>query len=201
MQQKKQDFYPFLFTPLFILRIRRTALFDFLNNVELFTNTPIKPCDELGHELPGIMCDWLKGSPSDEILKQIKKSAHINRPLWQLAQAIFNPETMAQSQTLIPEGQEMVERCIKNGHKVYILSNWDGESFGQIQERYPEFFDKFSGIILSGECGLLKPDPAIYKHLLDECGGLGSCSLFLYRQPTRECHWGSNCRNQKCITN
>lgn len=147
----------------------RTALFEMLNSIEPFTVTTIKPCDETGRELPGIMCDWLKGIPSEDILKRIEYSNNKQlKPLLRLAKAVFDPETMANSHSIIPACKELIDQCVKQGHKVYILSNWDAQSFGKIQQRYSAFFDQFSGIVLSGECGLLKPDPAIYMYLINE---------------------------------
>lgn len=155
------------FYAIFHFKNPRKALFELLNSIEPYTTTTIKPRDEHDNELPDIMCDWLKGIPSHSILKKIRPYAHKVKPLWKLAKAIFDPYTMASSHALIASAQEFVEKCIKQGHSVYILSNWDAESFEYIQRRHKKFFAQFSGIVLSGECGLLKPDPAIYNYMLD----------------------------------
>ena len=146
----------------------RTALFNILGEIEPYTQTSIKPYDETGTELPGIMCDWLKGIPSQKILGKIEKGMAKDHALWPLATAIFEPQAMASAQRIVKKGQKFVQECIDQGHCVYVLSNWDAESFAYLQRQYPEFFSLFSGIIISGDCGLLKPDPAIYMHLLLE---------------------------------
>lgn len=146
----------------------RTAFFNILDAIEPYTDTNTKPYDETGIQLPGIMCDWLKGIPSKKILGKIKKEITTTHSLWSLASAIFEPQCMAATQNLIDSGKQFVQECIEQGHCVYILSNWDPESFTYLQEQYPEFFSLFSGIVISGDCGLLKPDPAIFMHLLLE---------------------------------
>lgn len=145
----------------------RTALFQQLSNVEPIQKTTIKPCDDLGAGVPCIMHDWLKGTPSADILTKAKPHMKKTKPIWRLAKSMFDPHIMADSQVLIPSAKKLVEKYVAQGHSVYILSNWDGESFKIIRQRHPEFFNQFSGIVLSGECGMLKPDSPIFNHLLD----------------------------------
>ena len=56
----------------------------------------------------------------------------------------------------------------QRGVPLYALSNWSAETFPRAQARFP-FLQWFRGIVLSGELRLAKPDPAIYRHLLDTC--------------------------------
>jgi 2-haloacid dehalogenase len=49
---------------------------------------------------------------------------------------------------------------------LYALSNWSAETFPHAQARFP-FLQWFRGIVLSGELRMAKPDPAIYRCLLD----------------------------------
>lgn len=51
-------------------------------------------------------------------------------------------------------------------YKVYALTNWSRETFPIALELFP-FFDDFDGAVVSGEEGVIKPDPAIYKILLE----------------------------------
>ncbi|MFH1119064.1 MAG: HAD family phosphatase [Bacteroidota bacterium] len=52
------------------------------------------------------------------------------------------------------------------GFKVYGLTNWSAETFPIACNRY-EFLQTFEGIVVSGEEKVTKPDPAIFKVLLD----------------------------------
>lgn len=49
---------------------------------------------------------------------------------------------------------------------LYVLSNWSAETFPIALERY-DFLHWFDGRVISGEVGLIKPDPRIYQYLMD----------------------------------
>lgn len=52
---------------------------------------------------------------------------------------------------------------------VYAITNWNQHKFRQARGLYP-FLDRFSGIIVSGDERLIKPDPAIFRLLFDRYG-------------------------------
>lgn len=52
---------------------------------------------------------------------------------------------------------------------VYAITNFSAEKFAVARAAYP-YLGRFSGAIVSGEEGLVKPDPAIYRLLLDRYG-------------------------------
>lgn len=60
----------------------------------------------------------------------------------------------------------MKHYLVSDDHNVYALTNWSRETFPIALELFP-FFGDFDGAVVSGEEGLIKPDPAIYKLLLD----------------------------------
>lgn len=55
------------------------------------------------------------------------------------------------------------------GIRLAALSNWSAEKFPIARERYP-FLGWFETIVISGEIGLAKPDPRIFRHLLEVTG-------------------------------
>jgi 2-haloacid dehalogenase len=63
-------------------------------------------------------------------------------------------------------GPELLAEVKRAGFPVYALSNWSAETY-PIAERRFEFLSRFDGVVISGRVGLRKPDPAIYRHLLD----------------------------------
>ena len=76
---------------------------------------------------------------------------------------------------LIPETVEILHRLKMAGYKLYGLTNWSAEKFTLIKEKY-EAFNLFEDIVVSGEVSLVKPDPLIFRLLLqkihrqpDEC--------------------------------
>jgi len=48
---------------------------------------------------------------------------------------------------------------------LYVLSNFSAETFAPALERF-EFLRWFRGMVISGEVGVIKPDPRIYENLL-----------------------------------
>ena len=60
----------------------------------------------------------------------------------------------------------LLERLDQRGVPLYALSNWSAETFPLAQGRF-DFLERFRSIILSGHEKLTKPDPALYRVLLD----------------------------------
>ncbi|MGM0421043.1 MAG: HAD family hydrolase [Bacillota bacterium] len=54
-----------------------------------------------------------------------------------------------------------------SGYQVYALSNFPSESFTEARKRFA-FLYEFTGEIISGSVGYLKPEPQIYQLLLSE---------------------------------
>jgi len=59
---------------------------------------------------------------------------------------------------------EIVERLHARGVPLYALSNWSRETFPSQRGRFA-FFERFRGIVVSGEEGVIKPDRRIYEIL------------------------------------
>jgi 2-haloacid dehalogenase len=55
------------------------------------------------------------------------------------------------------------------GYELHALTNWSRETFPIARERFP-FLGWFESILVSGEEGLIKPDPAIFLLLLERIG-------------------------------
>ena len=49
----------------------------------------------------------------------------------------------------------------ERGYRVYVLGNWGRDEFNRARGRF-DFLDLFDDILLSGDCGLLKPDAKIF---------------------------------------
>jgi len=60
----------------------------------------------------------------------------------------------------------VLEELLKKGYRLYVLSNC-GRHFREFQYRIP-CIDQFTGILVSAEEKLIKPDPAIYHRLLEK---------------------------------
>jgi 2-haloacid dehalogenase len=68
------------------------------------------------------------------------------------------------------------------GIRLAALSNWSAEKFPIARERYP-FLGWFETIVISGDVGMCKPDPRIYRHLLGQTGFDATSTVFVDDAP------------------
>jgi 2-haloacid dehalogenase len=73
------------------------------------------------------------------------------------------PETIAGA---IEGTVEVLAELKQYGKAVYALSNWSAETFPMARPRF-EFLSWFDGMVISGEEGLIKPDPRIFEVLCE----------------------------------
>ena len=66
----------------------------------------------------------------------------------------------------IPEMIRLLEELTQHGMPLYALTNWSAETFHHARNNFA-FLDRFSDIIVSGEHGVIKPEPAIYQLMFD----------------------------------
>lgn len=64
---------------------------------------------------------------------------------------------------------DILEQLAAKGVPLYAITNFAGDTFRDSCDRHP-FFEHFHGIVVSGDLGVLKPDPAIYHQLAAEYG-------------------------------
>lgn len=60
----------------------------------------------------------------------------------------------------------LVDRLGARGHRLFALTNWSAETFGDALALHPRL-DVFADIVVSGRERVAKPDPAIFRILLD----------------------------------
>lgn len=76
----------------------------------------------------------------------------------------------------------LIERLWARGVPLYGLTNFSPEKWRQVRPRYA-VFGRFDGIVVSGDEGLVKPDPRIYRTLLDRYGRAAGDCLFIDDSP------------------
>lgn len=70
------------------------------------------------------------------------------------------------SLTPMPESLTLLEELHRGGVGLYVLSNMSHGTWEFLQPRH-DFWSRFKGIVISAHVRLVKPDAAIYRHLLD----------------------------------
>ena len=106
----------------------------------------------------------------DEVLAAHPDQAELITAYYQRWQEMLGP-------TL--EGTVAILREVRAaGYPTYALSNWSAETFDVTRRRYP-FLDDMDGILISGEVGVGKPDPAIFRAFLARFGLTAGETLFI----------------------
>ncbi len=76
----------------------------------------------------------------------------------------------------------ILEDLNARGTPLYAITNWHQDKFRETQAHFP-FLGLFRDIVVSGEERLIKPDPAIYRLLLDRNGLEAGDCLFIDDSP------------------
>ena len=77
-----------------------------------------------------------------------------------------------------PESVALLKELKSSGYGIYGLTNWSAEKIGYAFSNY-DFFRLFDGIVVSGDEKVAKPDPKIYRILLERYGLVPGECVFL----------------------
>lgn len=100
----------------------------------------------------------LSGRPPEEILRLLRLTAESLRPI---------------------DGTiRLLEQLAAGGVNLYLLSNMPEATYDILIRRH-DFFRHFKQMVISGKILMLKPEPAIYKHLVETTGIVPAESLFI----------------------
>lgn len=109
------------------------------------------------------------GVPFDDILAALGR-AHPDRPDWaELLAAYWRhfPDSLTGP---VPGVGAVVDDLLDAGVRLYALTNFNHELFAAFGRPRVPRLERFSGIVVSGEERLTKPDPAIFRVLLERHG-------------------------------
>ena len=72
----------------------------------------------------------------------------------------------------------ILERLREAGYPLAALSNWSAETYPKIAKRFA-LLNWFDPLVISGEIGLIKPDPEIYHYLLKKINREAKDCIFI----------------------
>jgi 2-haloacid dehalogenase len=84
--------------------------------------------------------------------------------------AAWGPRFNEQLGDMLPGMRALVDDLLARGVPLYAITNFSGEFWPPFRDREAALFDRFRGIVVSGDEDLTKPDPAIYRLALDRFG-------------------------------
>ena len=69
------------------------------------------------------------------------------------------------------------------GHPIHAITNWSAETWPAGVRAHPRLGEAFGTVIVSGEVGMLKPDPAIFRLFCARAGLAAQDCLFIDDKP------------------
>ncbi|MEO1090079.1 MAG: HAD family phosphatase [Pseudomonadota bacterium] len=164
------------------------------------------PIDVVLFDLGGVLIDW---NPHHLYRKLIPDETFRNWFLTEICSPAWNAEqdagrswqdAIAEATGRYPEHRSLIEAYAERWPEMlggeiggsvqvlealaarrmplYALTNWSAETFHHAQARFA-FLEHFADILVSGEVGLKKPDPAIYRLMAERIGAPPETVLFI----------------------
>lgn len=99
------------------------------------------------------------GMPADEVLSHYREEYdERTADLYQLFESRWALGLVG----TIPGVEQLLDDLAHAGVRLWGLTNWAADRFVEVRRRFPELVGRLNGVIVSGEEGMVKPDPAIY---------------------------------------
>lgn len=90
-------------------------------------------------------------------------------PEWQKEIRMYKDRWPDMLKGQIDDGVRLLEDVRQSGrYRLFGLTNWSHETFHYAQDNYP-FLSYFEDIVVSGRVRMIKPDPGIFRYLLEHC--------------------------------
>lgn len=141
--------------------------------------------DENNVPLPHFMSDtWLCSRiPNKQLLKEIRQAVDQWKPqkpitksqrriLKTMLLTALSADILGEHTCCAPHALTLVKQCADKGYNQYILSNFEREAFNAAyrSEVNQELFSYFTreSILISGDCGMIKPYKCIYTYFLEK---------------------------------
>jgi 2-haloacid dehalogenase len=173
---------------------------------ETLLMTDAGPAPVIVFDLGGVLIDWnprhLYRKLFDDEAAMERFLSEVCNPDWNICQDAGRPfeQAVAELAVVHPEQRPMIEaywyrwpemiagpiedavevfaELRQAGLELHALTNWSAETFGVARERF-EFLTWFRSILVSGEIGLIKPDPRIFELLLERIGRAARDCLYI----------------------
>lgn len=125
---------------------------------------------------------WNSRSDAGELFKDVCAELIKKYPAYEKQIAMYFPRWEEMLGGAV-EGSVQILRELK-GKKIplFALTNWSAQTFPIARKLFP-FLGEFDGIVVSGEEKLIKPDPRLYRVLLDRYNLKAEESIFLDDNP------------------
>lgn len=110
--------------------------------------------------------EWNTAADAGRLTAEITEERVALFPEWEKEIRMYFREWINMMGGQIPGMEEVLKDLKDRGYRLFGLTNWSAETFPLVRNRYP-VFSYLEGIVVSGEEKVKKPDPRLYKILLD----------------------------------
>jgi len=93
--------------------------------------------------------------------------------------ALFGPRFNETNRAAVPGMPELLAELDSAGVPLFAITNFSGEFFPPFRVKYPDMFDRFRDIVVSGDEKMVKPDPAIYRLAFERFGVKAEETVFI----------------------
>ena len=121
----------------------------------------------------GVLLDW---NPKYFYRTYFKDEKEMEYFLSHICTEEWNAECMLKGE--FTRSVDLLKRLKGEGYGIYGLTNWSAETIPLVYSKY-NFFQLFDGIVVSGEEKVIKPDPKIYRILLERYNLTAENTLFI----------------------
>jgi HAD superfamily hydrolase (TIGR01509 family) len=124
--------------------------------------------------LPCVYRWWHEGKISNDDLvvdfkDKIEKSnlPPAKKQLYKKIAEFYGQEKLIELTKISSKAVRTIKQLQDNGHEIFIVSNWDKDSFPDLYNKFKDFFITINpnNLIISGHIGLIKPDKEIFDHI------------------------------------
>jgi FMN phosphatase YigB (HAD superfamily) len=148
---------------------------DFLNEVAGAAGRPVDPLSDIDMNK---IDEVERGTITDEgFVAYLNESKGLS---WTVGDLIAVWSRMF---SINETGHSLFRNAIKAEVPVYTLSNIANHHIEAIEKNWNGFFDGAAGLFLSYQLGTRKPEPAIYRHTLEQLGASGEQCFFIDDRP------------------
>lgn len=125
---------------------------------------------------------WNTQADAGRTLHEITEERVSLFPEWEREIRMYYDRWIEMMGGQIPGMEELIRDLKARGYGVYGLTNWSRETFPLVRDRFP-VFSLLDGYVVSGEERIAKPDPALYRILLERYGLKGEECVFVDDNP------------------
>ncbi len=127
----------------------------------------IKDKERLAYMLEHVVTmDWIEEVDRGKLLSQAVKERIVLFPSFRRELEEYGRRWVETIPKLIDGTVEIKHRLEEKGYPLYALSNFGRDTYADALKIYPEL-GAFTGAVISGHEGYIKPEPEIYKILLE----------------------------------